>query len=281
MKRITSLISILLLLTVFAGTVKGLDKEKLHQLNHDIVLLNLVNGLHLTSEQMEMIIDKIVEAESSRNQFWEAIDQHNREFERVLKDLREALMAEGEITQELKRRVHMMKEVQHRLEDERGAKLAALEDEIRGILNENQLITIDTYKPCTIPPAQGKIGQSVETAADGIARQLSRIRRIPNDRYELVKDMLVDRHIERIERFHGFEDPDETEKVRQQMLDAFEQARTLSDQEFLVQKGAIARTLIPEEVKIRKMRKNQLTRVGMFMLDPLLVPILKEKMKQA
>lgn len=276
-------IPICLLLIVLGSTASlgGIDKpEKIHKLHRDIVLLNLINGLYLTPEQTESIIDKIEEAEEARKDFQQEIERRKKDVEDVLEDLEAVLLKGEEIPEDLKKRVHRMKEIQHSLENEMGEKLVRLESEVGVLLTKNQLITIDNYKPCTIPPAQGKIGQSVETAAEGMARMLTRIRHMHRDRYDLMKDMFVDGHLDRIENHLGFQNSEEKERYRQDMLDTFDKARQLSDQEFLVQKGELARKLMPEDVKIRRLRKNQLGRVGHFLLDPALIPILETKLKQ-
>ena len=271
----------LLLLGLWSVGVLGeVKKGKIHELNRDIVLLNLINGLYLTEEQTESLIEKIKEAEEAREVFEKVLEKKEKDFEDVLKDVRDVLLTGDEIPDDLKRRVREMKEVQHRLHDERGEKLINLESEVEGLLTKNQLVTIDSYKPCTIPPAQGKIGQSVETAAEGIARQLSRIRRLPNSRYELMKDMFVDFNMDKMEKHLGFRNPEEKEQYRQQTMDTFEKARHLSDKAFLLQKGELAQDLMPEEVKIRRRRKNQFGRVGFFLLDPALIPILETRLKR-
>ena len=273
-------ICLLLLISWSTGGIGSEKKEKLRQLNRDIVLLNLINGLYLSDEQAVSLIEKIEEADRIREDFEDLLMERKRDFEDILGDVRDVLLKGEEIPEDLKRRVHRMKEIQHRLEDERGEKLGRLESEVEALLTKNQLITIDTYKPCTIPPAHGKIGQSVETAVQGIVRMLTRIRRMPYDRYEIMKDMFVDNSLERVERHLGFQSPEDKERYRQELLDAFEKARTFSDKEFLLQKGELANGLIPEDLKVRKQHKNQLGRVGHFLLDTALIPILKTRLKQ-
>jgi len=167
--------SILFLLLIFVSIAfaRGLDNEKtqkLHQLNRDIVLLNLINGLYLTTEQTESLIEKIETAEQIRENFFEELERRENQIGDVLEDVREVLLKGQEIPEDLKGRVHRMKEIQHRLEDERGEQLIRVESEVEELLTSNQRIVIDEYKPCTIPPLQGKIGQSVETAAQGSVR---------------------------------------------------------------------------------------------------------------
>ena len=273
-------ISLIILVSVIMSTnASAKDKrEKFHDLHHDIVLLNLINGLYLTPEQTESLLDKIKAAEQAREDFIEEIDRRKNEIEDVLEDVRKVLWKGEEIPDELKKRVHRMNQLRHQLEDERGEKLVALESEVENLLTQNQLITIEEYKPCTIPPEEGKIGQSVETAAKGIVRMLTRIRRMPSERFRMMKEMIADMSIEKVERHVGFKTPEEKEAYRHEIYQAFEKARNLSDQEFMVQKGDLAQNLLPDDAKLRKLRKNQLSKVGVFLLDPTLIPILEDRL---
>jgi len=253
------------------------DTDKTKELNRDIVLLNLINGLYLTPEQTQLLIEKIETAEQIRKEFLQEVDQNKSVFKDVLTDVRDVLMRGQEVPQELKKRVHEMKELKYHLEDQRGQRLVALESEIMDILTENQLLVIEEYKPCTIPPAQGKIGQSVDAAAEGIVRIFQRIRYMNDDRYDAMKDRIVDIHMDKAERHLGFENPEEKEAYRKKIIKVLKKVRKLSDKKFLLQKGELAQQLIPENNHSLKRRKNQLSKVGRFLLDPALIPILQAR----
>ena len=254
--------------------------EKARQLNHEIVLLNLINGLYLTPEQMQTLIDKVETAEEVRSTFLLELDQNKSVFEDVLTEVRNVLLGGEEIPQDLKKRVHEMKALQHRLEDEKGEKLVRLESELLSLLTENQLLVIEDYKPCTIPPAQGKIGQSVEAAAEGIVRTFERIRDMPEERYHFAKERFVTFHRDKVERHLGFESTEEREAYRENILKILNKVRKLSDKKFLLQKSELAQELLPENIKTYKLRKNELGKVGRFLLEPALIPLLKSRIQQ-
>ncbi len=253
-------------------------EEKLNQLHREIILLNLVNGLYLSTDQMKEIIARAEEAQQVRDDYQKEMEQKKSEIERVLEKVRNTLLRGQEIPDDFKRKVHKIEEIQHQLQDDMGEKLINLESKIKKSLTKNQLVVINTYKPCIIPPAQGKIGQSVETAAKGVVRALSRIRQMPRDRYDLMKDMFVDFQVDNFERHVGFKTSAEKEQYRQEILGIFEKVRKMSDKEFLLQKGELAKQFIPEKSKIIRHRKNELGRVGRFLLDPALIPILKVRL---
>jgi hypothetical protein len=272
----------LILIFCLSGiNLKGADKlEKMHQLNRDIILLNLVNGMHLTQNQKVSLINKIAEAEDFREHYQNEITKRKKEIENVLKDVREVLLKGDEISGTLKQRVHKMKKIQHSLEDEMGQNLIGLENEIKELLTPNQLMVIETYKPCTIPPATGKIGQSTEAAAENIVRLFSKIRRMSRNQYEMTKEMYVDFHLDKIEKHLGVLNTEEQEHQKQMIEYTFEKARSLSDQEFMLQKGDLANSLLPEGVKKNRRLKNQLSRAGRFLLDPAMAPILKTQLEK-
>ena len=137
---------------------------------------------------------------------------------------------------------------------------------------EHQILSLAEHRRHLLvqaPPARGQ-GQPL----------LTRIRRMPRDRYELLNDMFIDRHIEKIERRLGVMTDEEKLSVKKKMLAGFERARTLSDQEYLIEKTELARRLLPDDRKNKILRKNDLGKLGHFMLNPALLPLLKKMVRQ-
>ncbi len=265
----------------FIVSAKGAVKnDPIVELHRDIVLLNLVNGLYLTTDQTETLIDAIEKAEDIKEDYQKESERWQNDYEDVLEDIRKVLLRGEELPEDLKTQHYELKEIQFQIEDEFGEQLIEIESEVTDLLTQNQLTIIDQYVPCTIPPAEGKIGQSVESAAEGIVRLLERIRIMPNTRYEVMKEMLADSQIERVERHVGFQNNDEKEAYKQAVLDTYEDARNLSDQEFIIHKSELARNILVENDLIKKYRKNELGRVGHFLLDSALIPILENRLKE-
>lgn len=265
----------------FITSAHGAEKtDPIVELQRDIVLLNLVNGLYLTTDQTETLIQTIENADEIKEDYQQEINRCQSDFQDVLEEIKDVLLRGEELSENLKEQYHEMKKAQFEIEDEFGEKLAELESEVTDLLTLNQLTVIDQYKPCTIPPAQGKIGQSVESAAEGIVHLLERIRIMPDTRYELMKSRLADSQIELVERHIGFLDQEEKETYKQVVLNIFNEMKALSDQEFIVQKGEMAKSLLPEDNQIQKYRKNELGRVGHFLLDSALLPILENRFKE-
>ena len=101
---------------------------------------------------------------------------------------------------QLKTRIHNLVSEQHQLQDQQGKQMRMLEASLESLLTENQKIVIETFKPCLIPPAHGKIGQSVDSSAEGIIHTLKRIRRLSQTQFEQMKDVWIENHISKLER---------------------------------------------------------------------------------
>ncbi len=276
--KVTHTIHIAFILIFFAGSANLLSEDKdnrIHALHRDVILLNLVNGLYLTPEQARTLIDKIEDAEKVRGNFQSAMEKISSEFETTLETVRNVLLDGDEVPDVLKKRVHQVQQKRHRLEDNQGSALNRLENEVEDLLTPNQLHVIADYKPCIVPPAQGKIGQSVETAAEGIVRAMTRFRRMSPNQYRMAKEMFVDIHLKKVSRVVGFENDTASDDYQKMVSETLDFSRSLSDKEFLIQKAGLAQSLIPEKMKSHKRKSNQLGRTGRFLLDPALIPLLE------
>jgi len=276
-----SITYVLITILLWAITIKASDiKEKtadLARLNHEIVLLNLINGLYLTEEQAESMIQKIEQAQKIRKKFYEQLYKNKSEFEEILKDLKHTLVQDKPISDKLKKQIYSMKQKQHDLEDRKGERLVIVQEDIKKILSKNQLILIEEFRPCTIPPKTGRIGQSVETGSERLVQLLGKIRNMPSRRYHMVKDMFADMHVDKIEKYiQKFSGP-ERKEYRQKILETYDKARQLSDKEFLIQKSILVQDIMPEHETSITHKKYQLDKVGRFLLDETSLHILKEK----
>jgi hypothetical protein len=251
--------------------------ETLDKMQREVVLINLINGLYLTPDQIDKIELKNKEAQKVRDRFVKQINKERKEMVKILDDLKEVLLESQNISKDLKKQVRKIKEIQFKLQEERGEQLLRLESEIQDILTENQIMVIDTYKPCLVPPEKGKIGQSIEAGAERIVRMLKRIRQMPRENYELMKEMMIDLYIDKVEHHVGILTPEERTQLQEDALIIFENVRSMSDEEFFIKKGELAKDFIHEKDSKPRQRKYSFGRVGNFLLDPLIVPLLRLK----
>jgi hypothetical protein len=200
----------------------------------------------------------------------------------ALQELRRTLMAGGSASAELAQRVHQAQARIHKQQEEHEKKMALLVDDVRKILNENQIELIRDYRPCMIPPYSpnsSPIGQSADDLGPGV-RLLERIRGLPAWVWQNQKERIVGRLEERALYRERVE---LTGEQKQKILEDMEKARSLSDVEWEGQKEALAREIQPAIAPDRAPKGDLLLsrKVGQFMLNPRLGPILEARLAQA
>jgi hypothetical protein len=209
---------------------------------------------------------------------------HARQMEEILKRIREIVARDEEIGQDLAREFHQVKKKGEDLREEFHQSMRVYQDEIKGILNENQIALINDFKPCVIPPRDtwdsARIGQASGDTRMG-EKFLTRVRQMEEKAYQKRKSFIIERHIERVERHVGVLSNEERAEEERRVADIFGKARELSDVDFEAQKGDLARELKgPHQKKMEShhpKRKGDLDKVGRFLLDPKLIPILEKR----
>ncbi len=252
--------------------------ESLHSVKQEIILLNLINGLYLTNEQMEVIADKIQQAELIRNEFKNDLLNKDSDIMNILEEAKTILNSGNILSEVQKQKIHKAERTYHTLEDEKNKQLSHLESELDAILNDNQKIIIQEYKPCLVPPKTGFIGQSTEATAEHFIHLLDRVRVMPHFRFERMKEIWVGKHLERMEIKEGVLSKQEKEIEKNKILQTFHDVRNLDDKSYLIKKAELARDFMPVHDKLKhRPKKYQPGKVGRFLLNRLLLPILKDR----
>jgi hypothetical protein len=264
------------------------DREifaEVHDLRREITLLNLINGLYLSPEQMAQMLEVSKKAQGIRENFRsEAISQAG-EMESILKRIRETLVQSEEINGELVRKFRRSKKRLEDLKEELHGSLLSCQDEMKMVLNENQLALIEEFRPCIIPPRDTRnptrIGQVSGDTSMG-ERLLTRVRQMDERMYLKRKPVLIERYIERVERHVGVLSEEERAEEEGRVVALFKRAREISDMDFEAQKENLARELKEPHEKVLqsrwRKRKGDLDKLGRFLLDPNLIPILESRL---
>ena len=256
-----------------------------HDLRKEITLYNLINGLYLSQDQIIQMLAVLRKVEGERGEYEEKIISQARQVEDILKGIRECVARDEEIDGELAREFQGAKKEMEKVKEEFSRKMISYQDEIKGILNENQIALIAEFRPCIIPPKDtwdsARVGQVSGNTRMG-ERLLTRIREMDERVFQRRKSLLIERHIERVERHRGaFSDEERAEEERR-VADILSRARELSDVDFEAQKGNLARELRePHEKAIQSRhhrRRGDLDKLGTFLLDPKLIPILEKRL---
>ena len=191
MKR-TCIVATLALLVALAPGLQARDDEqvtRLRQQQNLISSINLLNGLHLSGEQVRRLLEINLEAEALRNGYNAANAEKMAEAERLYRELEESF-AQDRPAPEESERIAQQLHVQL-IEAERAytEHIAELGNEIEAMLTEGQRRTLVEFKPCLIPPRDlrepSRAGQASPTS--GGIKILERYREVMQRAEEIKK----------------------------------------------------------------------------------------------
>jgi len=263
---------------VFAVSTQAEGLDEVANLRRDVQLLTLINGLDLSAEQMQFILDRAREAEAIRGEIKGRAEGNAAATSQVLSELRETLMRGEVISPELRDEFFSVDRENHALKEEWEQEMARLALEVEEDLEGHQLYALEHYVPCVIPPeGEARIGQAEDTHAGQAL--LQRIRDIPDVQFEARKDRIAQRVLERVlarlpkGRALAFDQEKETEWI----LCFLEKVRGLDEMTFAVEREALVEEVksryVPPEVPV-----DVSTKIESHLLDPRIIPLLEGKL---
>ncbi|MFQ6083350.1 MAG: hypothetical protein ACE5WD_08325 [Candidatus Aminicenantia bacterium] len=252
------------------------NEDKIARLRTEIHLINLINGLDLTPEQMKIIRDNAEEKIRVQESLKEEIQSKEREITIILEEIRSYLKDNREIPQPLKQEFHRLQTEIKRLIFNSNEKIKDLALAVEQSLKNHQKYQLKNFVPCIIPP-QGELRIGQASDLKGPIRQLERLREIPDRIYQRRKEMIVQRMIERMKfHFPPLKEIDEGE-IKAHLLSVVEEIRSLPETDFQLQKEALAEKLI-SPFKPNHKDENITKKIKMFLLSPEIIPLLEERM---
>lgn len=276
--------------------VRNSDVEMLFK---KISLLNLINGLNLTREQMEKVyrLNQQLESEVVKRyfdvlgMFWRV----RMVWSRWYKEL-----TAGRMPEELMRQVEQIdKEMQQcgKMVHELVVKMAP---ELEGLFTDAQKAIINSFDPCVIPPKDlrdpVRAGQTPNQ--DRIIRAFRFLRRQPRHRLKNIINWATER-ILRQEDLLARMTEEEKQKERQRLQKLLYKVATMPDVDFELKKAELAneliqnspfKTLLEKRKKIEKLSREiaktlseryfpRFNRLIRFFLNPaVVIPVLRDKM---
>ena len=255
--------------------------HELQRITEEIRLLNLINGLELSKEQTEFIIQKAKEAEQLRAKLLEEMNNGNPQIPKALHTFRElrVILLKGEnIPDDLKAQTHKANLLTKEMTLKYQSQISQLAFQIKEILQPHQLCALENYVPCLIPPKPWAYGQ--EDSSEAGVKRLTRVREIPAPVFEKNKGEIAARVIQQM-KIHlprGYILDEEAEK--QWIISLLEKARSLSEEDF-----AIDSTELVEKLKLRyappKIPVDITVKIERFLLNPEIISLLKSKLAGA
>jgi hypothetical protein len=263
--------------------------KEVEALQHQIVILNLLNALYLTDTQMRDLLAVAREAKEIRAHYLSQLEAVDTEALQAFAQLKEELQEEDFVSTEIERCAaklnHQKKELRYQyLQD-----MDNLENKITHILTDNQLYIIDEFKPCLIPPKDLKsptrAGQA--DSSSHLEKMLTRIREIPEETFNQRIVQLLEKHISRIQMHFGPMTDAEIEEEKRRVLTILEEARSMSDLDFALNKENLAKKLKPldeyevlrKELDKEGKKRGHLGKTGKIFLSGEIIPLLEERLQ--
>jgi hypothetical protein len=242
-------------------------------LEREIQIVNLVNVLYLTDEQISKLLTVIREADALDDRHESAVALQHREMIAVYRDLKEELLKNTDASYKMKMRYYKEHDREKQLEESYAAERKALVGKVREILGANQRIMTQEYSPCLIPLRSmanpERIGQVGDTTE--VERMLREMRNLNVDlqKFLSMKKKFLTGAREKLEEKYSAKEIDEEIARMDKVL---EKARVLKDADFELQKDGLIAQLHPKEpVKHASLLDRH---IASFLLDARAIPVL-------
>jgi len=299
---VTSLCVVVALLAGSGDAVERMTLDACYQeiseLRADINLLNLYNGLNLTTKQIEGILKEARRVNRKGEKILSGGEEQEstlRERE-LLEDLRTHLVKNKDVPSTLRARYDNLQAQRHQThlkrigtvgDRKRTAESAAT---VEALLTAAQLEVLRTYKPCLIPPRDlrdpVRVGQSGSDTH--YAPLIERIRSLPDFAYEAHREKIIDGLVKAAEKHNGKMEVAARSEYAERVAEVLGTARSMDEADFQFNKQDLAREIEPDD-RIEAI-KEQLAASGIarferqgqiarFFLIPRAIPLLEKRLK--
>jgi len=266
-----------------------------------VSLLNLINGLHMSKEQMKKVYDLNLQLEAEKVEHYFATLRVLSYVESVRSRLYKELLTgkqSDEWVKEAAKTDGMLRECRNM-----GYKCyEELAPKVERVFTDAQKEIINTFDPCTVPPSdmRNPIRAGQAPSQEKIFRALKRLRGMPAWRQHRAIEQATDRHIRSLKE-HTNLTPEEERRERERFQKLLQKVASMNDVDFELKKQELVNELVyGSPVKAIKEKKKQLEKLGReigktgqkryryspkynrvvrFFLDPpVVIPVLRDKM---
>ncbi len=266
-----------------------------------VSLLNLINGLHMSKEQMKKVYDLNLQLEAERVEHYFADLKVLSYVESVRRKLYKELVA-GKQSDDWVKEAGRTDKMLRKCRNEGYERLEKLAPKVEKVFTDAQKEIINTFDPCTVPPNDlrkpVRAGQAPNQ--EKIFRALKRLRNLPQWRQRQVIEQATNRHIRAVKE-HTNLTPEEERQERERFQKLLHKIVSMDNVDFELKKQELVNELMyGSPHKAVKEKKKQLERLGReidgtlekryryspkynrvvrFFLDPpVVIPVLRDKM---
>lgn len=244
------------------------------EVRHQVQILNLVNFMYLSQDQMKQLLAVAQEAKQLQDdceiKAAIAINQGLAEF----KGLKDALLKGPEVPSKI---VNAGTRVDHEVTQPRkdyDERLKELTQKAKAVLTENQVGVVAQYSACLVPPKRvtdpSHIGQAKPEVGPG-QQLLIQARSWSQEEYAEKSEQVIEEWLPRIEKYlHAkLQDP---EAQKERMRSVFLKARAMPEAEFNLRRAELSRELSPSHPATESPAD---WKIRNFLVTPDIIPILQ------
>jgi len=266
-----------------------------------VSLLNLINGLHMSKEQMKKVYDLNLQFEAEKVEHYFATLRVLSHVGSVRSKLYKELVA-GRLSDDWIKQAARTDRMLRNCKNMDYQRLKELAPKVDGVFTDAQKEIINTFEPCTVPPndLRNPVRAGQAPNQEKIFRALKSLRDMPRGRRRRVIEQAVDRHIKSVKE-HTNLTPEEERQERERFRKLLHEIATMDDVDFELKKQELVNELmygsphkalkenkkqleklgreIGETLQKRYRYSPQYNRVVRFFLDPpVVIPVLRDKM---
>jgi len=255
------------------GAVDLKQLQEIAELQAQIHSLNLVNHLYLTKDQASKLLALARENKALEESGERGLLAVKGPYVQALQSLRDELLKVPDPAPDVKKSFNAEKEKVDSLRESFEKSREGMVARARQVLSENQLIIVSEYKACLIPIKNladpSRIGQASDNSV--ALRLLDKARTLPERKYLANKEKALHKLVEKLSRFYEAE---EIPALMETISKTFDEARAMSDADYELKKGELAKRISPKEMEPRtgKALNNAIAR---FLLDPQAIVVLE------
>jgi hypothetical protein len=186
-----------------------LDEKELmevHNVRRDIEILNLLNVLYLSREQIDDLLSIHDRRETVIETLTYRLAQDAPAAGRTFSALRHTLLAGRDPEERLVGEIHHTEQGLMKAVSEAAKEYKYLAEEAESVLNESQKVVVTYYVSCISPPKSEinpvRIGES---GNEGPRSHMEKLRSLTGEQYQALKPMVIEKlhgHMENIARTH-------------------------------------------------------------------------------
>lgn len=276
MKKILFFI-FLFLFFIGTSSAEEFKDEEIIALRDKIHVINLINGLYLSKEQLRLIATKAMELEMIKCDAEKEAKRYVKDYKSSLQELKGILMQNvGTIPEDVLRRYQELQMKLERVKRNYNKQVDKIIDGVKANLTGSQLYLIETYKPCVIPPkGQERLGQ-LETN-ERFIKPLERIRSMSDEHYTKHRKKIANEFVQGAKKHLPRGIKFDAKAALAKALSVFDEARALSNVEFEIKKEFLAASLKADLVPQPQGRDVNIM-IEKFLLSPQAIAIVEGKL---